>query len=76
MGVTPIEGGRAVLVAGDSGVWRWDIAGESGRRLLSEPSYRVRPGEAPGVLYVSRSFASRSDTATVRWRRGGRCRSP
>ena len=68
--VTPIEGGRAVLVAGDSGVWRWDIAAESGRRLLSEPSYRVRPGEAPGVLYVSRSFASRSDTAIVRWEAG------
>jgi WD40 repeat protein len=68
--VTPIEGGRAVLAAGDSGVWRWDIAGERGRRLLSEPSYRVRPGEAPGVLYVSRSFASDSDTAVVRWQAG------
>ena len=55
---------------GDSGVWRWDIAAERGRRLLSEPSYRVRPGETPGVLYVSRSFASRSDTATVRWEAG------
>ena len=68
--VTPIEGGRAVLVAGDSGVWRWDVAAGSGRRLLSEPSYRVRPGEAPGVLYVSRSFASHSDTAIVRWEAG------
>ena len=68
--VTPIEGGRGVLVAGDSGVWRWDIAAERGRRLLSEPSYRVRPGEAPGVLYVSRSFASRSDSSIVRWQAG------
>ena len=68
--VTPIESGRAVLVAADSGVWRWDIAAERGRQLLSEPSYRVRPGEAPGVYYVSRSFASRSDPSIVRWQAG------
>ena len=68
--VTAIEGGRAVLVAADSGVWRWDIAAERGRRLLADPSYRVDPGEAPGVLYVSRSFASRSDSTSARWQDG------
>jgi WD40 repeat protein len=69
--VTPVEGGRAVLVAADKGVWRWDLAAERGRRLLSEPSYRVRPGEAAGALYVSRSFAAQGEAPIVRWQ-GGR----
>jgi hypothetical protein len=69
--VTPVEGGRAVLVAADKGVWRWDLAAERGRRLLGQPSYRVRAGEAAGALYVSRSFAAKGDAPIVRWQ-GGR----